>query len=118
MVTKNISIEDGLVNGIHGSVVGFVESKGNNIHLSTAILVKFDNAHVGKQMRKKISTSKEGATRITPMKAKISVGKYNNVDITRTQFPLTLSFACTFHKVKGLSVDEIVISLDGRLQPG
>ena len=118
MVTKNISIEDGLVNGVQGSVVGFIESKGKSIHSPTAILVKFDNAQVGKQLRKKFSTSTEGTTPITPVEAKFSVGKYNNVDITRTQFPLTLSFACTIHKVQGLSVDEIVISLDGRLQPG
>ena len=108
MVTKNICIEDGLVNGVQGSVFRFIESKGKSIKSPTAILVKFDNAQVGKQLRKKFSTSTEGTTPITPVEAKFSAGKYNNVDITRTQFPLTLPFACTIHKVQGLSVDEIL----------
>ena len=74
MVTKNICIEDGLVNGVQGSVVRFIESKGKSIKSPTAILVKFDNAQVGKQLRKKFSTSTEGTTPITPWKPSSLLG--------------------------------------------
>ena len=35
-----------------------------------------------------------------------------NPSIKRTQFPLVLSWACTVHKVQGLSLKESVISFD------
>ena len=40
-------------------------------------------------------------------------------EITRLQFPLTLAWATTIHKVQGLTLNEIVIDMKGgRFSPG
>ena len=50
MLRKNVSTDDGLVNGACGTITGFRWSQGNS---STAqpdgIEIKFDNEDVGKQ---------------------------------------------------------------------
>ena len=84
-----------------------------------AILVKFDNSDVGKQQRKKfVNSSLQDATPINPVEAIFSVGWYTSIDVTRTQFPLTVAFACTIHKVQGLSLDKLKVSIANAYQPG
>ena len=43
---------------------------------------------------------------------KIKQPNVNSPTIRRTQFPVTLSWPCTVHKVKGLSLERAVISFD------
>ena len=44
MLTTNVDVSDGLVNGAGGEVVHIVTNDTNNV---TAVLVKFDNNKVG-----------------------------------------------------------------------
>ena len=49
---------------------------------------------------------------IEPVLAKIKIrpGKASSPEIQRAQFPVTLAWACTVHKVQGLTLENVVIS--------
>ena len=118
MLTTNVDVSDGLVNGARGEVAHIVTNNNNEV---TSILVKFDNSRVG---LKSIQTS--------PYRARfadaVPLSKYEVVffakgkrgsEIKRLQFPLTLAWATTIHKVQGLTLDEIVVDMKGgRFSPG
>ena len=42
----------------------------------------------------------------------------DSVRATRTQFPITLAWACTIHKVQGKTMDIIVVDMSKRFMPG
>ena len=48
----------------------------------------------------------------TEPKMKIKLNKDTSPFIQRTQFPLMISWACTSHKMQGLSLDSAVVSFD------
>ena len=119
MLTANVDVSDGLVNGARGVVVHTVT---NNDHVVTSVLVKFENQQVG---IKAIQTSPYR----TNFPDAVPLSKYEVVflakgkrgsEITRLQFPLTLAWATTIHKVQGLTLDEIVVDMKGggRFSPG
>ena len=115
MLTTNVDVSDGLVNGARGEVVHVVTNSDDEV---TCVLVKFDNSTVG---RKSIQTSQYRSTHphAVPL-AKYEVAKGRRwSEITRLQFPLTLAWATTIHKVQGLTLDEIVVDMKGgRFSPG
>ena len=115
MLTTNVDVSDGLVNGARGEVVHVVTNSDDEV---TCVLVKFDNSTVG---RKFIQTSQYRSTHphAVPL-AKYEVAKGRRwSEITRLQFPLTLAWATTIHKVQGLTLDEIVVDMKGgRFSPG
>ena len=118
MLTTNVDVSDGLVNGARGEVVHIVTNNSSEV---TSILVKFDNSRVG---LKAIQTSPYRArfANAVPLSKHEVVffakGKRGS-EIKRLQFPLTLAWATTIHKVQGLTLDEIVVDMKGgRFSPG
>ena len=117
MLTANVDVADGLVNGARGEVVHVV-TNNNNV---TSVLVKFDNNRVG---LKSIQTSPQRAR----FPNAVPLNKYEVVffakgkrgsEIKHLQFALTLAWATTIHKVQGLTLDEIVVDMrGGRFSPG
>ena len=115
MLTTNIDVSDGLVNGARGEVVHIVSSNNDTV---THILVKFDHPNVGIKA-KQISQFRQRYPTAVPLKKHEAVflaeGKRGS-EITRLQFPLTLAWSTTIHKV---SLDQIVFDMKGtRFSPG
>ena len=114
MLTTNVDVSDGLVNGARGEVIHIA----TNNNKATHILVQFDNPEVG--AKAKHANHYRNYPDTVPLtrheRVFLTKGKRGS-EITRVQFPLTLEWATTVHKVQGLMFDEIVIDMKG-FSPG
>ena len=114
MLTVNIDSSDCLVNGQLSAVdkIVFTESGISKIYL------KFDDPLVGKQLL--CSDFYSNTYQVVPInrvESHISLTRKNNLYmISRTQFPLMLAYACTIHKVQGLTIPNTVVMLDLKKQ--
>ena len=122
MITRNIDVQDGLVNGAQGTVLGFIPNTTNGENIK-AILIQFDKAGVGSSAvaasRFDLSSFPSTAVPITPVEIRFTVSKCKQgLDIAWIQFPLKLAFACTIHKVQGATLDKIVVSFKNRFSSG
>nr|XP_034326029.1 uncharacterized protein LOC105328139 [Crassostrea gigas] len=114
MLTRNCNVGDGLVNGVMGVVSKFVYGQRHAEKSVVAVEVLFHNMNVGKKTGKR---SRNGnLVMIERIQEDMKDQKTNNV--VRHQFPLRLSWACTAHKVQGLTVDKVVVNLDRSFSPG
>ena len=102
MLTVNIDLIDRLVNGKLGTAdnIVFTESGISNIYL------KFDDSLVAKQlMCSDFYCNKHQVVPVNRVELHISLTRKNNLYlVSRTQFPLILAYACTIHKVQGLTI--------------
>ncbi|XP_062579086.1 uncharacterized protein LOC134241009 [Saccostrea cucullata] len=114
MLTRNCNVDDGLVNGVMGHVSHFVYSEKHVEKTIVAIGVIFDNINVGKKSGRR--TKDGNVVLIERVQEELLEQKTKNV--VRHQFPLRLSWACTAHKVQGMTVDKFVVNLDKTFSPG
>ena len=122
MITRNIDVQDGLVNGAQGTVLGFIPNTTNGENIR-AVLIQFDKPGVGSSAiaasRFDLSRFSSTAVPITPVEIRFTVSKSRQgLDISWIQFPLKLAFACTIHKVQGATLDKIVVSFKNRFSSG
>ena len=115
MLTNNIDIADRLINGQLGTVVKIEVNQNNK--KPTIIYVKFDDAKAGNNLIQKSTSSFVRQNRVVPIepvlaKIKIHPHKPSSPEIQRMQFPLTLAYAVSIHKVQGLSLNSLVISFE------
>ena len=121
MLIKNIDTSDGLVNGAHGEVTAFVYDSNQKVK---AILIKFQNETVGRKKRAHMTHQEEllKFPSSTPIERSTTTFQLKNSKIkssaSRSQFPIKLSFACTIHKVQGLTVQNVVIDFTGKFADG
>ena len=110
MLTYNLNVKDGLVNGSMGKVYTIIWEEGVTDPFETApafVLVEFDNyrGHLGFDHHGKWLVP------IHPRSQQIEL----QGDVgQRTQIPLTLAFAITIHKSQGLTLDKVVLNLTNR----
>jgi ATP-dependent DNA helicase PIF1 len=120
MLRRNIGTEDGLVNGVMGTVVGLEWPEGpvdDPARQPTAVQAPFDNSRVGQKGRQ-FAREREGIVggvvphtfvSITTATSRL-LDKYKRHHLGY-QFPLELAWAMTIHRVQGLSMDRAVIDL-------
>jgi len=111
MLITNIDIEDRLINGQLGTVCHFL-FKNERVEV---VYIKFDDKHAGAKLRTKDRFAiKSESVPIERSEATFSLNKKTNSSpsVKRNQFPLMLSYACTVHKVQGLTLDHVVISFN------
>ena len=112
MLTANINIQDRLINGQMGMVIKIDINLNNE---PTVLYVKFDDENAGKTINSSSNSFAREihAVPIEPVLAKIKVrpGQASSPEIQRIQFPVALSWACTVHKVQGLTLENVVVSM-------
>ncbi|XP_049319463.1 uncharacterized protein LOC125780983 [Astyanax mexicanus] len=113
MLIKNIDVTDGLVNGVCGTVTDIAHDK--NSTLVKTVFVQFDDQKVGQNSRK-CTPPPRHIIHSTPIN--LEEERVNSKGGLRRQFPLKLAWACTVHKVQGLTVKQAVISLKKIFAPG
>ena len=109
ILTVNVDVSDDLVNGARGTVADIVRTSGKVI----VVLVNFNNSWVGVAAIQK-SHYRQQHPRAVPIsrhEAVFRIGRNKTAEVSRTQFPLVLSWATTIHKVQGLTLDKIVVDM-------
>ena len=115
MLTNNVDISDRLINGQIGTVARILVNEMSQ--KPTIVYVKFDDEGAGNLVSDKSADIFAIENKIAPIKPilakiKLNPGKRSSPEIERLQFPLALAWACTVHKVQGLTLNKIVISCD------
>ena len=106
MLTYNVNLSDGLVNGVLGTVLGFVH-EGSKVK---AIIIAFDDPKVGKQQQREhhhdcSAYAEQNGVPIYRTTLDHTLKKGGNRGKT-IQFPLRLSWASTCHKLQGTTIAE------------
>lgn len=104
MLTENIWVENGLVNGSMGTVRDIVWREGQDPtkDMPTAIRVEVDD----------YEGPKFPGTDYIPIFPVTRRFEYKKRDCSRTKFPLRPAYAITVHKAQGLTLKQVVLNLE------
>lgn len=131
MITINLNVEDGLVNGAIG-ILRYIEqdlSEGTSVQRDDSaaqqgigrLWFEFDNKNIGRLARLKAKPYVQSRLDVlqlcwTPIEkrtANISIGR-GKPKCKRTQFPVSPACALTIHKSQGATFDQVVVEYDSK----
>uniref|UniRef100_A0A0F8ANU7 ATP-dependent DNA helicase PIF1 n=1 Tax=Larimichthys crocea TaxID=215358 RepID=A0A0F8ANU7_LARCR len=113
MLIRNLDVEDGIVNGTFGTISHIVMSEGG-LPYAKLIGLQLDNPTAGQRFRKKLLGPSDNLVYIERSEENLSCKK----GVVRRQFPIKLAFACTAHKVQGMTMTSAVVCLKRVFEPG
>ena len=111
MLTSNIDINDRSINGQIGTIYSI---KYDAQSLVQVIYVNFNDTKAGlMKMRSDPYASQNNVVPIHRIELNIPISlSGSGPSFLRTQFPLMLAWACTVHKVQGLTLSNVVVSFE------
>ncbi|KAI8496727.1 hypothetical protein Bbelb_253820 [Branchiostoma belcheri] len=109
MLSRNVNVADGLVNGAFGTVSGVAGGQDDAREVAT-VFVQFDNPKMGALERQKSAVPSSLPVNSVPVR-QIEDNLNNKSKVKRNQIPLKLAWGCTVHKVQGMTTDEVVVSM-------
>ncbi|KAI5614793.1 hypothetical protein C0J50_11103, partial [Silurus asotus] len=112
MVMRNLDVEDGLANGSFGTIAKIVSETKDGVMAVKMIGLEMDNPSAGQKHRKRLDGEQDNLVYVERFEERISKG------VVRQQFPVKLAYACTAHKVQGMTMQSAVVSLKRFFEPG
>ncbi|XP_029911061.1 uncharacterized protein LOC115361659 [Myripristis murdjan] len=113
MITRNLDVEDGIVNGTFGKIEKIVtETKDGHTRVQKLGL-RLDNPKAGQKQRQILQGTPDSLFYMDRLQESLS-----KKGVVRHQFPVKLAFACTSHKVQGMTVQSAVVSLKHVFEAG
>ncbi len=112
MVTRNLDVEDGLCNGCFGKISHIVSKTKDGVDTVHMLGLQLDNPNAGKKHRKRVQGEEDDFVYIERSEESLRKGA------VRRQFPIKLAYACTAHKVQGMTMENAVVSLKKIFEPG
>ena len=113
MLTRNIDVSQGLVNGSFSTLVRVISSEQNGVAHVTMLGLKMDDETAGRNYRNRAPGGPDNLVYIDRAEENMK-----QKGVVRRQFPIKLAFACTIHKVQGMTRTSAVVSLKHIFEPG
>ncbi|XP_068449333.1 uncharacterized protein [Clinocottus analis] len=113
MLTRNIDVSQGLVNGSFATLARMMTSEQSGVAHVTMLGLKMDDETAGRNYGNGPPGRPDDLVYIERAEENLK-----QKGVVRRQFPVRLAFACTIHKVQGMTRASAVVSLKHIFEPG
>lgn len=118
MITTNVDVEDGLVNGAIGELKYIEQNEDEQQNRTTKLWIKFENDAIGAALKIKARPavySKPGVLQpdwVPISKRSANIKLSSGIKCKRVQFPIVSASALTIHKSQGSTFSEVVYAYE------
>ena len=113
MLTRNIDVSQGLVNGSFATLVRVITSEQSGVAHVAMLGLEMDDETAGRNYGNRPPGRPDDLVYIERAEENLK-----QKGVVRRQFPVRLAFACTIHKVQGMTRTSAVVSLKHIFEPG